>query len=188
MHTMSLPKRRTAELRKGRVSLPGARYFISACTANRRPAFSSPRVAAIARNSILRLAEDRDVEWLAATVMPNHLHLLFALGCRLSLDRTLAKLKGVISRNAFPGGQDPLWQESAFERRLRPEESTDDYGLYVFMNPYRAGLVSLRESWPWWVCTEPSRFAFLDAVGSTGIPRPEWLIKSDAVAKLLGSA
>src|SRR5438552_11166460 len=92
-------RRQTAELRKGRLSLPGARYFVTACTADRRPIFAAPQIAALASATLFRLVRDGDVEWLAGTVMPDHVHLLFALGARLSLDRTLAKLKGLISRN-----------------------------------------------------------------------------------------
>ncbi len=124
-----------------------------------------------------------DLVWLAGTVMPDHLHLIFELGDRLPLDRVIAKLKGNITRtlhrSSAPGG----WQENVFEHRLRINEQAESYAFYIFMNPYRAGLCPLTDAWPWWVCTDENRFRFLARRRANGSPQPEWLAESERVAK-----
>jgi putative transposase len=139
----------------------------------------------MARDAILRLVADGDVPWLAATIMPDHVHVLFELGDRLSLDRLLAKIKGLVTRSiAAPL---PIWQENAFEHRLRSQEESEDYGFYIFMNPYRAGLLQMDAIWPGWICTEPARFRFLDTLKSGGILPTEWLGRVETVAGRIAS-
>ena len=109
---------------------------------------------------------------LAATIMPDHVHLLFELGARLSIGRVCAKFKA-LGRHL---GRDPWhWQQDQFEHRLRPSDDLERFGFYVFMNPYRAGLLPLDRVWPWWQCPTPERFDFLQRLRPTGAPQPEWL-------------
>lgn len=129
---------------------------------------------------MLSLAAGGDVEWIAGTVMPDHIHVLFELGRRLSLDRVLAKLKGGITRQCGLGGA--FWQENVYEHRLRPKESLENYALYIYMNPYRAGVCALGDTWPWWVCTLPQRFEFCGKLRSNGSPQPEWLTEVEKLA------
>jgi hypothetical protein len=51
------------------------------------------------------------------------------------------------------------------------------------MNPYRALLISTAQTWPWWVCPQPSRFLFLQQLNRDGTPPPEWLNRIEDVAK-----
>jgi REP element-mobilizing transposase RayT len=180
---MPIPHRKTGDLRIGRYSMPGARYFVTACTASRRPVFIEASSAATAHKLLLRLVTDRDVRWLVASIMPDHIHLLFELGERLSLEQCLAKTKGLISRALSPGGS--IWQENAFEHRLRPHEHSESYAFYIFMNPYRAGLVPITESWPWWICTDAKGFRFLEALDKTGAPPLEWLDRDETAGGTL---
>ncbi len=127
------------------------------------------------------VAQD-NVSWLAGTVMPDHLHLLFALGSRLTLDRVIAKLKGKIARELRPAHGVGLWQENAFEHRMRAGETAEPYAFYLFMNPYRARLCAMDTNWPWWICTDPVRFTFLSHRRANGSPQIEWLRQSDKVS------
>jgi hypothetical protein len=113
-----------------------------------------------------------DVEWLASTIMPDHVHLLLALGGRLELGRLMAKIKGNAARH-LPELR-PIWQENAFEHRLRAGEDAEAYAFYLFMNPYRAGLVAGGLAWPWWFCSQPARFGFLAKRNKGGGPQAHW--------------
>lgn len=124
-----------------------------------------------------------DVVWLAGTVMPDHVHILFQLGERLPLDRVMAKLKGAITRRINHHLGAHLWQENAFEHRLRPDESAEAYAFYIFMNPYRAALCGIDTAWPWWVCTDPARFQFLALRRANGSPQPERLDEAERISK-----
>lgn len=135
--------RKTDNLRRGRVSLPGARYFVTMCVAGRQPVLSQAANAPRVFTAFDRLSGSGDWVLLAATIMPDHVHVLFRLGARLSLDRTMAKLKTV--------GRDVRcawsWPANGFEHQLHEAEEVEDYAFYIFMNPYRAKIVSTKERW-----------------------------------------
>lgn len=122
--------------------------------------------------SLQRLQADQDATLLAATIMPDHAHLLFTLGDRISLGRTIAKFKTL----ARASGRAPWrWQDDSFEHRLRTQESPEDYAFYIFMNPYEAELIPFESQWPWWLCPDLARFRFLAGLNQDGTPPREWL-------------
>ncbi len=177
---MPLPDRKTARLRFGRVSIPGARYFLTICTRLREPVFAAPVTAARVTDTLRTLHVAGDLDLLAATVMPDHAHLLFALGSTLTLGQTMAKFKNL----ARDLGRAPWrWQDDGFEHRLRPNESAEDYAFYIFMNPYRARLIAISEFWPCWLCPEPKRFQFTEKLKPDRTPPPEWLGTVEEVAQ-----
>jgi REP element-mobilizing transposase RayT len=169
-----MPQRQTHRLRLGRHSAPGATYFVTTCTYRRLPLFAGEPARFLARQAWLSLAELGDVEWLAVAVMPDHVHALFTLGARLTVSQTLGKAKATITRTL---GRSPatVWQENAFEHRLRDGEECEAYGFYVFMNPYVAGLASMDGPWPGWACSDDARLHFLAGRTAAGAPAPEWL-------------
>jgi putative transposase len=171
-------------LRKGRWSIPGARYFVTFCTKD-RVRYLEDRAAMDAITSVWReLAVSKDVDLFASCVMPNHVHVLFALGERLSLGQVVVKFKA-LTRRRLPS---VLWQENSFDRHLRPDESLEDYGLYLFLNPYRARLLAEHENWSGWFCGEPGHFSFLQHLSDQGTPPPEWLRDESFGAKPFASA
>jgi putative transposase len=161
--------------------MPGARYFVTCCTKERAPIFSVGSEMQRTRAAMITLHEARDFDLIAATVMPDHVHLLFTLGARLSVGQVMAKLKFLArNRGAVPW----RWQEDGFEHRLRPHESTDSYAFYIFMNPYCAGLCSLDQHWLGWVCPRPDQFQFLAPIHDLRVPA-EWLAESDRISRLI---
>jgi len=174
--------RKTERLRIGRISVPGATYFVTTCTAGRQPIFVTDDTARIAAEALTHLATERDVAWIAGTVMSDHVHALLELGDQLSLNRVVAKLKGIITRKMHSTGEQIAWQENVFEHRLRPTEDAEHYAFYIFMNPYAAGLCPLEQSWPWWVCTAPERFRFLALRRENGSPQSEWPAETERIS------
>ncbi|MSU25606.1 MAG: hypothetical protein EXS32_17515 [Opitutus sp.] len=175
---MPLPQRKTAHLRWGRVSLIGARYFVTGCTQTRLPVLVHEDTALQLIAVLQRLQVDQDVTVLAATIMPDHAHLLFTLGARLRLGQVMAKFK-TLARDA--GRVTWHWQEDGFEHRLRATERVEDYGFYIFMNPYAAGLITVEARWRWWFCPDPSQFRFLSLLHPDGTPPHEWLREAENV-------
>lgn len=177
---MPLPERKTANLRHARISQAGMRYFLTLCTQNRDPVLTAPVEAMRISGAFAILQSAGDIDLHAATIMPDHLHLLFTLGTGLTLGQTMAKLKNL----ARDFGRVPWrWLEDGFEHRLRPHELTEDYSFYIFMNPYRARLLPIQENWPWWRCPQPSRFRFTEYFLSDGTPPAAWLDTVDETAK-----
>ena len=58
-------------------------------------------------------------------------------------------------------------------------EDAEGYAFYIFMNPYRAGLMTVTESWPGWIRSDAKRFRFLDALDENGAPPAEWLNRDE---------
>ncbi len=114
--------------------------------------------------------------------MPDHVHLLFTLGKSLSVGQVMGKFKTLARRAAEAAW---TWQLNGFEHRLRPEEQEAHYAFYLFMNPYRAGCITLEQTWPGWICEEPERYRFLSGLSSDGTPPAEWLTRAEALARHL---
>lgn len=104
--------------------------------------------------------------------MPDHVHLLLTLGSRLGVGQVIGKIK---SQSRHQGKAAWRWQEDGFEHQLRTIESIEDYGFYIFMNPYRTGLCTMNADWRWWICPQPTRFHFLAGLGAEQNVPPEWL-------------
>jgi hypothetical protein len=66
------------------------------------------------------------------------------------------------------------WQENYYDHHLRPREKLLPIFLYVFLNPYRAGLLRSNEKWPWYECSEDD-WAWFGSLTNEACPFPEWL-------------
>jgi REP element-mobilizing transposase RayT len=164
------PQRQTAALRRGRVSVPQARYFVTLCAVRPTAALIEPTTASLVCSVYDRLVADADVIPMAFTLMPDHVHLLFRLGERLRLDQVVGKFKTMTLPALDAAGTG--WQANFFEHRLRPDEDAESYARYVFMNPYRAGLLGRDALWPWWRVA--ADFSFLHLLPD-GFPPGEWM-------------
>jgi REP element-mobilizing transposase RayT len=168
-------------LRVGRLSIPGATYFVTTCTAKRAPLLALSAACVAAHSACRTLIVDSDATILAATIMPDHAHLLLQLGVRLTLDRVVAKWKAQVRRLS----PDCAWQANYFEHRLRPDEPAERYAWYVFMNPYRARLIGVDDCWPGWWPVSVAAWTFLDAARQGPRPRREWLDQIEEAARAL---
>ncbi len=173
--------RATAKLLSGRSSLAGACYFLTWCTHDRLPGLTSPTVQATLRSTVYNLDRTRDAELLAATIMPDHVHLLITLGTRLTVSQVVAKIKATVTR------QDPSirWQINFFEHRLRDSASAEDFAFYIFMNPYAATLCRLDEVWPGWMPSIQVRWSFEDKLREGSFPHAEWLPEAARIANTM---
>jgi len=125
------------DLRKGRVSLPGQVYHITAVTFDRAPVFSDLRSARLLVNA-LREAQARDAAaTLAFVVMPDHMHWLMQLGEDASLSKVVGSVKAVTAHRI--GRR--IWQDGFHDHALRQEEDLAEVARYIVANPLRAGLV-----------------------------------------------
>ena len=105
--------------------------------------------------------------------MPDHLHIFSTLGdagelpavVRLFKWRLVPRLRAVGLR----------WQRGFYDHRMRPGEDRLPVFRYVFMNPYRAGLVPIAETWPGYYCAVEER-AWFAPLTNEDVPYPEWLL------------
>jgi len=161
-----------AALRRGRVSIPGAEYFLTLCTDERGVGLTAPATAKSILAEADAMAADGTWELRCAVVMPDHLHLLIVLGGRLTLGKAVARLK---SKTAGPFGSSGLkWERDFFDRHIRLDDERLTLFLDVFLNPYRAALCARGDSWPWYHCGATDWRWFKDCLLEER-PAPEWL-------------
>jgi len=175
MFRQPLKTRRTEDLRRGRISNPGARYFLTWCTAWRAPYLVQPALLHTARRAVLSIDASGDGSILAASIMPDHIHLLLELGQRLSVSQVVGKAKSTCSR----AHREVKWQENFFEHRLRPEEAAEPFAFYIFMNPYCADLCRLEQIWSGWIPSPTVRWEFESKMRAGGLPQFEWINQAD---------
>ncbi len=124
-------------LRRARVSVTGASYFITACTDGRRPALESDEAAAIIFDTLHALETQHGlIQLVASVVMPDHVHLVFELR-----DGTVAavmkRFRGASARliNEVHGATGSVWPRGCFEHRLRPDDELAPILNYLWHNP-----------------------------------------------------
>lgn len=174
-----MPQRKTSSLHFHRWSAPNVRYFITVCTVGRRPGLTAPNMRELLLQAVMNSDALDDTLTFAFTVMPDHVHWMLQLGNRLSLGSVLGRLKSHTRLELARVGHH--WQRDFFERRLREPESIQDYSRYIFMNPYRAGLLSLGATWAGWWCPRPEQMEFLTQLNPDGSVPREWMGDEDEI-------
>ena len=106
------------------------------------------------------------------TLMPDHLHLFVSLGERLPLSRCLQRLKAKTS--AVLKSAALCWERGYFDHRMRPYDEVLPVFLYIYLNPYRAGLVPLGQPWAHYRCGAED-WAWFHTQLDHDLPVPEWL-------------
>ena len=141
----------SADLRKGRHSVPGQVYLVTFTTAGRRPLFAEPDCAMAVARAIADQRLWTDAKLLAWVLMPDHWHGLVELGQRDSLSRIVQRLKTNTSRTVGDALQAmPVWCKGFHDRALRQDEAVRDAARYLVMNPVRAELVRRVGEYPYW--------------------------------------
>ena len=140
-------------MRKGRVSLPGQLYLVTAVTHDRKALFNDFRLGRIVVREIMRSANNRGTNTLAFVVMPDHIHWLLSLAENNSLPGVVAGVKRHSARqiNDFSGCRgSPVWQRGFHDHALRRDEDVVHVARYIVANPLRAGLVCRVGDYPLW--------------------------------------
>jgi REP element-mobilizing transposase RayT len=150
------------------VAVPGARYFVTAVTRERKSGLADFPLWA----KLLEQAACDEADVHALVVMPDHLHCLFVLSEATEPGDVVRRLKGPCA--PILRGRELRWQKNYFEHRLRPEESSESYLRYMLSNPHRAELVSPGERWPFWAITSPNAAWFVRKYPKQ-TPEPAWL-------------
>ena len=165
--------RRTGQLHLNRVSGSDTVYFVTCCTHWRISRLLEPEIAAAIHTSVRQSDAIRDTATFAFTIMPDHCHWVFRLGARLSLGRIVARFKADTRKVLAPRRAE--WQRDFYEHRLLHGEQPEDYAFYVFLNPYRAGLIRPDEAWPHWWTAIPEALRFVSLLNPNGSPQTEWI-------------
>ncbi|NBB78817.1 MAG: AMP-binding protein [Verrucomicrobia bacterium] len=178
-----LLERKTQNLRKGRISIPGARYFITICTKDRKTALTRAEVAESVLD-VWRLQHlDGDYTFHCGTSMPDHVHFLVTLGARLSVGQCIVKFKAKTKNSLLVSGLS--WQRDFYDHRLRANDAMEGFAKYTFLNPYRKSLLPCQEVWPHWNISREYRPEFLQYLDGSGAPPEVWVRKPMDIRRLI---
>lgn len=88
-------------------------------------------------------------ELLAATVMPDHVHLLLTPVGDIDLSRITKGVKGVTANriNRLRGARGALWQDESYDRVVRDEAELHEKLRYTLHNPVKEGVAE--DGWAW---------------------------------------
>ena len=167
------PNRGDETLRRHRLTIPGATYFLTLCTRHRAAGLTSPLVAHEIWDQLTAMENAAVLIVRAGVVMPDHLHLVLTLGESLELGQAVGRLKAKTRRSLLATGLG--WQGNFHEHRLRPGDALEDVLRYVYLNPYRARLVPASETYPWFWLGLAEADWFRPTLDD-GRPYPEWLV------------
>jgi putative transposase len=125
------------------------RYFLTFCTFERQPLFTTRESVDLILLQFQRSAREERFVLIAYCFMPDHVHLLIEAQADDSDARRFIKAAKQYSGFYFKkhlGRQ--LWQRYGFERTLRSDEPTLSVARYIIENPVRARLVRNAEDYP----------------------------------------
>jgi putative transposase len=121
-------------------------YFVTLCVKNRRKVLANDKVFESIQAIIAQLKK-----WhvLAATIMPDHVHLIVSPvdERELPIGDFSTGFKRLLRKNL--AWQPWEWQRGCFDRLLRSDENLTDKWIYVHDNPVRHGLVQKAGDWPY---------------------------------------
>jgi REP element-mobilizing transposase RayT len=166
-------KRGHQALRRGRWSAPRAEYFLTICTDGRAGGLSTPRLVAAILGEAHQLTTETHWFVRTATVMSDHVHLVVQLAARTELPAAIRLFKGRLSPALRAAHL--KWQHGYFDHRLRVGEKLLPVFLYIFLNPYRAGLISQSDMWPGYYCCSDD-WEWFQPLTNGDLPVPAWLL------------
>ena len=168
----SVPRRGYSALRKHRVSIRGAEYFLTVCTKGRVTGLCELAMMSAIRREEARLEHEGVWCVRCAVVMPDHWHGLITLTGDVKLTDALKLFKGRLAPVMRRAGLN--WQAGFYERRMRASEDRAPVFRYVFLNPFRTGLLPAGDVWPGYWCCETD-WKWFEALTADGGVLPEWL-------------
>ncbi len=86
----------------------------------------------------------------------------------------MARLKAKTSASMRLADAALTWERDFFDRHVRPEEDRLSMFLYIYLNPYRAGLCAKGDRWPWYYCCAED-WGWFGQMLDAERPIPEWL-------------
>jgi putative transposase len=139
------------------------RYFLTFCTYERRPLFTSAAHVALVESHFLRTAGESGFADIAHCFMPDHLHAAVE-GRNESADarafiKRMKQFTGFYFKQTF---SERLWQRYGYEHVIRDDETTAKVVRYVLENPVRAQLVATVAEYPFVGSSEYSLEQLLD--------------------------
>ena len=171
MAAQELPRPGPREIRRESRPAAGTICYLSIMT-DGGPWMSIPRTRDIFLTVLRSWHAQRNGRLLAVMAMPDVAHVLLELGSLLTASQIVAGWKVAVRHGA---GYPRTFRDDFHAYELRADEAIEDYGLYMFLAPYRAKLLPLDKKWEGWWLPDPSVFQFPASLNAAGGPPQEWV-------------
>jgi putative transposase len=129
-------------------TLPGSTYYL---TFHLAAGVLTPAERRIVLDH-LKTGHGRFYELAAASVMPDHVHVILKPREGYTPSRIMKGIKGVSARllNLRRNTTGRMWQEESWDRILRDATEYDEKLQYMYDNPVKAGLVADAAAYDGW--------------------------------------
>ena len=125
------------------------RYFVTLCTADKRPVFAGNFDYGLAVGVLSRVAGRFGFDVLVYCFMPDHLHLFLEGSGDSDLKEFVRVFKQMTSYYYKNDIEGILWQRSYYDHILRRDEDSLAVARYILNNPVRRGLVEAVTDYPY---------------------------------------
>lgn len=177
-------------MRYRRLVAPGASFFFTVVTEERRPIFASEEAVALFTAAVenVRVRHRFDLE--AQVILPDHIHAIWKMPetdsdyskrwrlIKEAFTRGYVARFGVLPRSSsrFRKNEQAVWQRRFWEHLIRDERDFRMHVDYIHLNPVQHGLCRAAIDWPYSTFREwVQRGAYDDHWGSDTMPElPEW--------------
>jgi putative transposase len=145
-----------------RAFVPGASYFFTLVTEQRRPILASAAAIEVLRGAFRAVCKTRPFEVDAIVVLPDHLHCImtlppgdadFATRWRLIKTRFTKQCDPAFRAEANSARrakrEQAVWQHRYWEHLLRDETDYTRHVEYIHFNPVKHGYAASAIEWPY---------------------------------------
>jgi putative transposase len=147
-----------------RYRVPGARYFFTVVTHERRPILTTDLGRRCLREAIEAAVTRTPFEIFAVVLLPDHLHAIWTLPSGdADYSTRWAKIKEAFTRSFLAAGgsegrmtenrerhrERAVWQHRFWEHTIRDEDDLERCVNYIHWNPVKHGLVCRVRDYPW---------------------------------------
>lgn len=131
-----------------RWKIPGARYFFTVVTHERKPWLREADTIAILQAAIEKVQSKLPFDLDGLVVLPDHLHCLWALPPDDDDFPTRWRLIKTFVTKAFDRKIHPFWQNRFWEHVIRDDRDFEQHCHYIHFNPVKHGHCARPRDWP----------------------------------------
>ena len=152
----------TCGMRYHRAKTPGATYFFTLVTYQRRPFLCDPEQIDLLHSAFRTVKRKHPFSIDALVLLPDHLHCLWTLppdDCDYSTRWML--IKAYFTRRCSPAVKSkrstalhrkrlqPVWQQRFWEHQIRDDRDLEQHCDYIHYNPVKHSLANRVVDWSW---------------------------------------
>jgi putative transposase len=146
-----------------RLYVPGGTVFLTLTTFGRLPLFADAANVVRLRESVAAVKIELPFDFVAAVVLPDHLHFLWTLPpddadyskrigrIKVAFTHSLRGTRGLpedVSLSRRRHRESNVWQRRFLEHTIRDDNDFEEHLNYMHYNPVKHGLASCPHAWP----------------------------------------